>query len=163
MSVVLFTQIWWLDSWAPNTLRSHLYWDCTWMYPKQAEWHPLCMICGFLMQATQFESPQEFIVLPKCWVMWGSVICCNLKQTAVGKLEMIGNFLEMCGEPCSSMLILDVLSFISFWNENRSGFQPHPMRVELLAMPNCNPSSTQWPVVWLIYSLMSTCLEPGEL
>jgi len=78
------------------------------------------------------------------WVVWGSIISGNTKQTAVGKLETIKHVLQMYGYPCSSMLALDLSTLISFWDSNRTDDQPHRKRVELHAMPNFDPYSMQW-------------------
>jgi len=79
----------------------------------------------------------------KCWlqlacrrIIWGGILCCNSKETAVGQFKMIKHILQMYCQPCSSMLALDLSSWMSFRNVKRTGDQPPWKRVELHAMPN---------------------------
>jgi len=83
-------------------------------------------------------------------VIWGSVISSNSKYMAPGELKTIQNFFPMYGLLCSSMLTLDRSSWISFQNFIIISHRPHWMQVVLLAMPNFDQSSMQWPMLWLI-------------
>jgi len=62
---------------------------------------------------------------------------------AVSELKMIQNFCQMYGKLCSSMLTLDLSSWISFQNMKQIGYQPYQMWEALLAMFNFDPYSTR--------------------
>jgi len=65
----------------------------------------------------------------------------------------------MYGQPCSSVLTLDLSSVISFRNVEWIGYKSHRMQVELLAMLNSDPHSKQGLTIWPICWSMSTRVE----
>jgi len=111
-------------------------------------------------QSQPCNVPHVWYVIPQWWPLdsrglkwwlmltWHRVICSSIigshtKQTAVGKLKKIQDFLQIYSLHSSCMLPLDLSSFIRFPNWKKTGQQPHQRRVELHEMHNLNPYSMQ--------------------
>jgi len=92
-----------------------------------------------------------------CWMqlpchrsIGGSIISCNSKQPAVGKLTMIECVLQMHVPPCFCILAFDISLLISFQTRKRTGNQPQWEWDVLHVKPNFDPYSMQWPQLWRV-------------
>jgi len=121
-----------------------------------------------------YDMCHPWYVVPECWQLDSGGLKCwlqlashqvtlesinswNFQLTAVSKLKTIKHVLQMYGKHCSSMIAVELSSWIMFQIEKGIEDQPHRKRVVLHPRPHGDRYSKKWPTLYRVCWWLSVC------